>query len=709
MAEALTDSYITLTPTAAAAADCQRGSHSAPASDLLARKWAAAAKRKASMEVLKVLEPEPEDDTDRDSSRTETDRSSEIGADEAVSSEGDDVSSSSRVDVESDDEKEDEDEEEQQQQEEGVIPTYVCELHDPKPVLVAEQIPYNRVDIKPCETSSAHQGASELLLFRYEISVGRAQQSFECSPSRALEVFKKLLRDKKCAGQLRFIEMNCLKDGLIGSLKRMYASPAQISTEVRDVLEAISDVDAVLMSPAYLYLVGASKGSTLCREIERLLQSHSKTPESDALCMCDTYYKSVQRYGEFFHEQAQTANRVRQSTVASESLMRARGVLTYYTETIYLLDKREFRPMHGLKRCNVYGFGRRKLFEIVRVSRKQWSLRHVNYGEIFTLSLKKYAGGVHHMVAVKRMVPDVQNGGLRHENVCFVKKSKSQGYRCLLMSEVISQGKVTTSISLQKPRSPPGDPNFHYMTMSEVSGPSRASICSSTLSVPCERYKHVQRLNVSGGSDVVTYIAVAASYDILVGALSYWMERNSSSDTMASAQLIAEMETKYPNLSVLRYRALAPLQIKLRDERTTPTEFKLYADRLMRLLAEEGLAACASKTQTVVTPTGDSFTGLVPAEKVCAVSIIRAGDSLLQSIIECDPTVSVGKILIQRDEKSEDKHPVMFYSKLPPNVHALDNVLLVDPMLATGGSVNMAIKVSGLRCDGVETVVMSLS
>ncbi|KAG7384510.1 hypothetical protein PHYBOEH_009425 [Phytophthora boehmeriae] len=161
---------------------------------------------------------------------------------------------------------------------------------------------------------------------------------------------------------------------------------------------------------------------------------------------------------------------------------------------------------------------------------------------------------------------------------------------------------------------------------------------------------------------------------------------------MASLQLVKETEAKYPNLTVLKYQALGPLQIKLRDEKTTPTEFKFYADRLMRILAEEGLAACANKTETVVTPTGDSFTGLVPAEKVCAVSIIRAGDSLLQSIISCDPTVSVGKILIQRDETSEDKHPIMFYSKLPPNVEKLDNVLVVDPMLATGGSVNMAIK-----------------
>lgn len=111
------------------------------------------------------------------------------------------------------------------------------------------------------------------------------------------------------------------------------------------------------------------------------------------------------------------------------------------------------------------------------------------------------------------------------------------------------------------------------------------------------------------------------------------------------------------------------------------------------ILAEEGLASCASQSATVVTPTGDSFTGLLPATKVCAVSIIRAGDSLLQSILTCDPAVAVGKILIQRDEASEDKHPVMYYSKLPPKADEFERVLLVDPMLATGGSVLMAIKV----------------
>lgn len=58
---------------------------------------------------------------------------------------------------------------------------------------------------------------------------------------------------------------------------------------------------------------------------------------------------------------------------------------------------------------------------------------------------------------------------------------------------------------------------------------------------------------------------------------------------------------------------------------------------------------------------------------------------------------NAGKILIQRDEKSAEKTPIMFYSKLPPGIETFQHVLLVDPMLATGGSVMMAIKVRGRR------------
>ncbi|KAG6579754.1 uracil phosphoribosyltransferase [Phytophthora cinnamomi] len=116
---------------------------------------------------------------------------------------------------------------------------------------------------------------------------------------------------------------------------------------------------------------------------------------------------------------------------------------------------------------------------------------------------------------------------------------------------------------------------------------------------------------------------------------------------MSSLELAKEMEAKHPNLYVLKYRALEPLLIKMRDRTTTHMQFKHYADRLM---------------------------------------------SLLHAAISCDPTIAVGKILIQRDESSDDKHPVMYYSKLPPSVATFENVLVVDPMLGTGGSITMAIK-----------------
>lgn len=77
---------------------------------------------------------------------------------------------------------------------------------------------------------------------------------------------------------------------------------------------------------------------------------------------------------------------------------------------------------------------------------------------------------------------------------------------------------------------------------------------------------------------------------------------------------------------------------------------------------------------------------------MCAVSIIRSGDALVESVRECLPGITVGKILIQRNEESKDKEANYFYSKVPPNINKMD-VILCDPMLATGGSAKAAIEV----------------
>eukprot|EP00536_Pseudo-nitzschia_multiseries_P008381 jgi/Psemu1/241170/estExt_Genewise1.C_2110064 len=116
----------------------------------------------------------------------------------------------------------------------------------------------------------------------------------------------------------------------------------------------------------------------------------------------------------------------------------------------------------------------------------------------------------------------------------------------------------------------------------------------------------------------------------------------------------------------------------------------------MRLLAEDALAEFPSTDVAISTPCGpyDGCVGPNPTQ-ICAVSIIRSGDALLDVVRAVEPAVRVGKILIQRDESHPDKVARLFYSKLPPAAGTEETpyVLLCDPMLATGGSALRAIEV----------------
>lgn len=148
----------------------------------------------------------------------------------------------------------------------------------------------------------------------------------------------------------------------------------------------------------------------------------------------------------------------------------------------------------------------------------------------------------------------------------------------------------------------------------------------------------------------------------------------------------------HPRLVVSPSKAFGHLFTKIRDANTKPADFASTAKRAMRLLAEDAIAELPTRSVEVETPCGPAAGVHVDAdENLCAVSIIRAGDSLLESVRECLPSVSVGKILIQRNEDSEEKEPKLFYSKMPPRVADM-NILLCDPMLATGGSAKMAIE-----------------
>jgi uracil phosphoribosyltransferase len=132
------------------------------------------------------------------------------------------------------------------------------------------------------------------------------------------------------------------------------------------------------------------------------------------------------------------------------------------------------------------------------------------------------------------------------------------------------------------------------------------------------------------------------------------------------------------------------LQTRIRDEKATPVAFARYAKRLMTVLCEEAIAIGYGDNTSVTTPLATGYEGqLVDESNFVAISIIRAADSMLDVFLNIFPEAIVGKILIQRDE--ETSLPKLYYSKVPPL--AGKNVVLLDPMLATGGSALEAIKI----------------
>ncbi|KAG2202353.1 hypothetical protein INT46_004678 [Mucor plumbeus] len=135
---------------------------------------------------------------------------------------------------------------------------------------------------------------------------------------------------------------------------------------------------------------------------------------------------------------------------------------------------------------------------------------------------------------------------------------------------------------------------------------------------------------------------------------------------------------------------LKGLMTIIRDKETPRSDFIFYADRIIRLLVEEGLNHLPVVDKNVMTPTNTEYNGIDFEGRICGVSIMRAGEAMEQGLRECCRSVRIGKILIQRDE--ETHQPKLYYSKLPKDI-ASRYVLLLDPMLATGGSAMQAVQV----------------
>jgi len=124
----------------------------------------------------------------------------------------------------------------------------------------------------------------------------------------------------------------------------------------------------------------------------------------------------------------------------------------------------------------------------------------------------------------------------------------------------------------------------------------------------------------------------------------------------------------------------------LRDSATEPEEFRTLARKAITLLLYEATADLPTRRSTVRTPLADAAAIEVENE-VVAIPVLRAGLGLLAPVLDLLPRVSVGYIGLERDENTAVAR--IYYNKLPRLEGKV--ALLLDPMLATGGSAAQAL------------------
>src|SRR5215210_9310464 len=144
-----------------------------------------------------------------------------------------------------------------------------------------------------------------------------------------------------------------------------------------------------------------------------------------------------------------------------------------------------------------------------------------------------------------------------------------------------------------------------------------------------------------------------------------------------------------PTLHVSRHPAILHKLAILRDERTEPKKFREVVRELSWLLGYEALADARVRPLTIRTPI-EEMAAEELGDRIGLVPILRAGLGMVDAMLELMPTAEVWHLGLFREERTIQ--PVEYYNKLP-DAASVDLCLILDPMLATGGSATAAIEV----------------
>ena len=160
------------------------------------------------------------------------------------------------------------------------------------------------------------------------------------------------------------------------------------------------------------------------------------------------------------------------------------------------------------------------------------------------------------------------------------------------------------------------------------------------------------------------------------------------------------MEEKMSNVIEMTHPLIQHKITRLRDKNTGTAEFSSLVEEIAMLMGYEALKDLPLEDIEIETPIETCKSPVISGKKLAIVPILRAGLGMVSGVQALVPTAKIGHIGLYRDP--ETHNPVEYYCKMPPDISERE-VLIVDPMLATGGSASAAITfLKGYGCKNIK-------
>lgn len=148
------------------------------------------------------------------------------------------------------------------------------------------------------------------------------------------------------------------------------------------------------------------------------------------------------------------------------------------------------------------------------------------------------------------------------------------------------------------------------------------------------------------------------------------------------------MYQSYENVTVFQHPLIQHKISMLRSKETGTNEFRKLVEEIATLMGYEALRDLPLEDVEIETPIETCMSPMISGKKLAVVPILRAGLGMVNGILALVPTAKVGHVGLYRDHDTHEPHE--YYCKLPSPIE-LRTILVLDPMLATGGSAVTAV------------------